>query len=71
MDNIVGLRELRENTDAVISKVQQGDSFVVLKKNIPLFKIVPLHDEDQWEEVIDFTTIKKGGVDINDIISRL
>ena len=27
--------------------------------------------DEQWEEVVDFTKIKKGGVDIDDILSRL
>lgn len=28
-------------------------------------------NEGSWEEVIDFTKIQKGGVDIQDILSRL
>ena len=28
-------------------------------------------EDEKWETVIDFTTIKKGGVDIDDILTRL
>jgi len=42
-------------------KVKKGQSFMVFKKSKPLFKISPI-DEEYWEEVIDFTKIKKGGI---------
>jgi antitoxin (DNA-binding transcriptional repressor) of toxin-antitoxin stability system len=69
---IVGLRELRENIDAYISKVEKGGSFVVVRKSKPVFKISPPdEDADLWESVIDFTKVKKGGVPIADLLSRL
>ena len=69
---IVGLKELRENIEAYISLVEKGDSFIVVKKSKPVFKISPLEDDAElWEPVIDFTKIKKGGVAIADLLSRL
>jgi len=69
---IVGLRELRENIEAYISRIEKGDSFIVVKKSKPVFKISPLDDDAElWEPVIDFTKIKKGGVAIADLLSRL
>lgn len=70
MENIVGLKNLRENMVDYINRVAKGESFVVFKQTKPLFKISPIQDEE-WEEVIDFTKIKKGGVDIKEILSRL
>jgi len=70
MQNIVGLKELRENVAKYAQKVANGESFVVFKQSKPLFKITPV-DEEDWEEVIDFTKLRKGGVDIDDILSRL
>ncbi len=70
MENIVGLKELRQNMSKYAEKVAYGDSFIVFKQSKPLFKISPLNDE-QWEEVVDFTKIKKGGVKIDEILSRL
>lgn len=69
---IVGLKELRENIDTFIRGVEGGKSFIVARKSKPIFKISSPHEDDAlWEEVIDFTKIKKGGVRIKDILSRL
>lgn len=70
MKNIIGLKKLRENMTEYAEKVQKGESFIVFKQSKPLFKISPV-EEEQWEEVIDFTKIKKGGVDINEVLRRL
>jgi len=43
---------------------------MVFKKSKPLFKISPI-DEEYWEEVIDFTKIKKGGVNLKELLKRL
>jgi len=71
---IVGLRDLRENVEKYSQRITQGDSFIVVRRSKPLFKIVSpfeKHEDDQWEEIIDFTKIKKGGVNIDELISRL
>lgn len=69
---IVGLKELRENIESYISKVEKGGSFIVVKKSKPVFKISPPEDDAAlWGPVIDFTRIKKGGVPIADLLSRL
>jgi len=70
MKNIVGLKELRENMNKYAERVARGESFIVFKQSKPLFKITPAEDED-WEEVIDFTKIKKGGVKIDELLARL
>ena len=72
MDTIIGLKDLRENLPAYEAKVKRGATFLVVKKSKPIFRITPPDDnENIWEEVIDFTKIKKGGTDINDLLSRL
>ena len=70
MENIVALKELRQNMNKYAQKIAEGASFIVLKQSKPLFKISPVN-EGLWEEVIDFTKIKKGGVKIKEILSRL
>jgi len=69
--NIVGLKELRENIDHYISKVEKGESFVIVRKSKPVFRISQPDEEDEWETVIDFTKIRKGGVLLKDVLSRL
>jgi len=74
MEKLVGLKDLRQNMASYAQKVQKGQSFVVLKQSKPLFKIVPLDewgDEGEWETVIDFTKIRKGGVGIDEVLAGL
>lgn len=71
MDKLIGLKEFRENVESYTKKINQGQSFVVLKKSKPIFKISPVDEEENWETIIDFTKIKKGGVPINDIVNAL
>jgi len=70
MENIITLKNLRENMQDYAEKVKQGYSFIVFKKSKPLFKVSPI-ESGQWEEVIDFTEVVKGGVDIKELLQRL
>jgi antitoxin (DNA-binding transcriptional repressor) of toxin-antitoxin stability system len=70
MTNIVTLKKLRENMQGYAQKVKEGRSFIVFKRSEPLFKISPI-EESSWEEVIDFTKIKKGGIDVKELIKRI
>ena len=67
------MKELRERMDYFVKAVQEkGESFIVVRRSKPLFKIIPLsQDEDRWEEVIDLTKVRKGGVDIDEVLARL
>ena len=67
---IIGLREFRENTKTLLLDIEKGSSFIVVKKNKPIFKISPI-DNEKWEEVIDFTKIQKGGINVDDLLKRL
>lgn len=72
--NIIGLKEFRENVESFAKRVDKGDSFIVVRRSRPLFKVVPLeHEEDegQWETVIDFTKINPRGVPIEQIIKAI
>jgi prevent-host-death family protein len=72
MDKFIGLKELRENVEKYAKRVKKGESIIVLRRSVPLFKISPVEEKgEEWEEVIDFTKIKRGGVDIKEILSRI
>ena len=73
MEKIIGLKELRENLPVYEKKVAAGEYFLVVKKSKPIFRLCPVDQESEelWEEVVDFTKIKKGGVAIEDLLSRL
>jgi len=68
---ILGLKELRENMQKYASRVEKGESFVVVKKSKPVFKLVPPELEEEWETVIDFTKINKNGVDARKVLRAL
>ena len=44
MATIIGLKELRENTDAVVERANRGETFVVVKRSKPIFRLVPITD---------------------------
>lgn len=70
-ENIIGLKEFRENVDEYAKKINKGKSFIVVKRSRPIFKIVPMHyesDEGTWKTVIDFTKIRKEGVPAEDFL---
>ena len=69
MDKIIGLKELRQDVERYATAVQNGASLIVVRRSKPIFRISPV--EEEWEEVVDFTKIKKGGVDIKRVLSRL
>ncbi|MDP3881158.1 MAG: hypothetical protein Q8Q32_03210 [bacterium] len=69
----VGLRDLRENTEKYIKKINKGESFTVFRRNKPVFEIKPLNEDDDenWETVIDFTEISKNGVPAEKVYQAL
>lgn len=70
MNNIVGLKELRENLGKYEKKIKAGQSFIVMKRSKPIFTIGPV-DTEAWETVIDFTKFRKGGIPASELIKML
>ncbi len=71
-NSIVGLKELRQNMDKYIAEVEKGKSFTVIRRSRPVLKISsPEDDSELWEQVIDFTKIKKGGISAKTILREL
>jgi prevent-host-death family protein len=70
--NIVGLKELRENMETYIKRINKGESITVYRRSTPLFKISPVEeDEGEWETVIDFTEIHPNGVSAEEVLKSL
>ena len=44
MATIIGLKELRENTEAVAERANRGETFVVVKRSKPIFRLVPVSE---------------------------
>lgn len=69
--NTVALKELRENMEEYIKRVDEGESFTVFRRSDPIFRLSPVDSEDIWETVVDFTQIDKRGVSASDILGAL
>jgi len=69
--NLVSLKELREQFPKYIEAISEGLSFMVVKRSKPIFQIMPIGEDEVWETVVDFTQIKKGGININELLSRI
>ena len=73
MTKIIGLKELRLNTESYIAQVKKGNSFIVVKRSEPVFKISPYQFEEidlkddgpGWKTLIDFTKFTKDGKGID------
>ena len=71
---IVGLKDLREHTNAYISHIKRGKSFVVVRRSKPIFKITPVDewgDEGLWETVVDFRQIGAEGMSAKTLLKAL
>lgn len=71
MESLIALKDLRLNMDKYAKEVKAGKSFIVLKQSKPLFKLSPINEDSDWEEVINFAKIKKGGVNIDELLASL
>ena len=70
--HILGLKELREHIHKYASLVKKVQSFIVVRKSKPLFKVSSVdEDEGLWETIIDFTKIRKGGIPAKELLARL
>lgn len=71
-NNIVGLKELRENINKFIDRVDKGESFTVVRRSQPVFRLSPIDSDGLgWESVADFTEINERGVPARDILQSL
>lgn len=64
MEKFVELKKLRQNIEKYAARVK---SLIMARCS----KLSPIEGFKEWEEVIDFTRLKKGGIDIEDILSRI
>lgn len=70
MQNAITLKELRQNMEKYVDRVRHGHSLLVTKHSKPIFRLAPV-DEGNWEILVDFTKIKRGGLPIEELLARL
>jgi prevent-host-death family protein len=69
----IGLKELRENMETYIDRVNNGESLTIYRRSTPLFKISPIDDtaDDNWETVVDFVKETGAGVPIAELLASV
>jgi len=68
----VGLKELRENMEAYIERVNNGESITVFRRSTPLFKLTPVDAEEVgWEAIVDFTKETGRGVPVEELLASM
>ena len=76
MNAIIGLKELRTNTEKYINAVKRGRSFTVVRRSRPVFRVIPepsdeWGDDGVWETLLDFNKARKGGVPATEVLTTL
>ena len=73
MQKNIGLKELRENMEVYIDRVNNGESLTIYRRSTPLFRIIPVENdlEEQWETVIDFVKETGAGVSLDSLLSSI
>ncbi len=66
-EQIIGLKELRLDTEKYIKKIAKGESFVVVKRSKPVFIISKV--KEKWETILDVSD--EGGIPLKDLQSHL
>lgn len=57
MSTIIGLKELRDNMDAIAERTKQGESFTVVKRSRPIFELTPVSADasGRQQEIAEWT----------------
>ncbi len=73
---IIGLKELRNNTEKYISAVKRGRSFTVVRRSLPVFQVAPVvvdewGDEGTWETILDLTKGKNRNITAGQLLEYI
>ena len=71
---IIGFKELRENADKYINAVGKGREFTIVRRSVPIFKMVPVDgfgDEGKWDTIVNFKDKKGKGITAQDLVTLL
>jgi len=72
MPTDISIKELRENLSDIATRVEQGESFRVIRRSKPSFVIVSIDTDvskEGWETVVDFTDGgKSAGMPVEDVM---
>ena len=52
--NRIGMREIRQDASTILSRVEEGEEFIVTNRGVPIARLIPIEidDEQLIEEMI-------------------
>ena len=68
-NTIIALKEFRLNAQKYIDASAKGNSFIVVKRSHPVFRIEPM--EETWESVADFSSCVGGGISAKKLLAAM
>lgn len=67
--NIIAFKEFRLNAQKYIDAIENGASFMVVKRSRPVFRLEPILEK--WETVVDFTSVYPKGIPAKKLLQYL
>lgn len=59
-------RELRNNTAAILRRVEAGEEFEVFRNDVPVARIIPLRGRVTWQPAVDIVwALERLGADLS------
>ena len=72
MTKVIPIKEFRKNLSHFADIVEDGGIIVVIRHSQPAFKVIPVNQEEKWEELIDFTAGgKKKGIPARKLLTEM
>ena len=67
--NLIPFKEFRMNAQKYIDAIAKGESFVVIKRSRPIFRLEPV--PEIWETIVDFTSVYPKGIPAKKLLQYL
>ena len=68
-EQIVPFKEFRLNALKYITALEKGQSFLVIKRSRPVFRLEPIGE--MWETIGDFSSVRGGGISAKKLLKAL
>lgn len=77
MDQIIGVKQLYKNLKTISNKVAKGESFIVVKRSKPIFRVIPYQEEKRKKYTLkdlknlQFEKLKSGHEKLSEKIDEI
>lgn len=84
MAEIIGVKELYKNLNKIYKRTAQGESFIVVKRSTPVFRVIPYKAENEKEKEqknkkytlkdlrkLQFSTLRGGHTNLSERVDEI